>query len=518
MDGAVGSRFQGWKAALNSVGVVEEQITSARFLALAANLDIAYEDAMEIYRKLSAGGSGVVSTAQLGSGLDFGLHEFALRVWLALDAGTALADVAKRLQAAAFEGELSLKSFREVCDRHSEEPPGPTSSQGVGNFRLAPSSKRIPSLKCQPSLTEQEIEAAYQAFKAKYGSVSLGAIRAELNSNTAFTDVLALDARPLLCPLTQFKHVESLSSKDRSTASIGETMVVRYRVPRELQSQLRENSFISLVPSNMVWMPGGGGCWMLGRQTVTEMTGPKFGLNRNGDGVLRVQVWPGVTTLEQGSADLRIFSSPDGMSIGKQVGSSARFQLRPPAPSRVMRFGGLSAVWVAAGSRRPRWRRAPCGCCGRRPTRPWGASSSSATWCAASRSGWTSSRRRFTRSRPCGPTCGRRSRSSRRIGWRACCPASDTASRRGLSPSKLGLESRATGARRVQDTAEQGCHEAVDAPDAGANAAGGPGAREPGLTGPGGDDAATARSAAAQPRDPGGARPGRLLHAALGRA
>ena len=36
-------RFQGWRAAFTSVGVVEDQITSARFLALAANLDIAYE-------------------------------------------------------------------------------------------------------------------------------------------------------------------------------------------------------------------------------------------------------------------------------------------------------------------------------------------------------------------------------------------------------------------------------------------------------------------------------------------
>ena len=71
----------------------------------------------------------------------------------------------------------------------------PTSSQQVG--RLQPSSKRIPSLRCQPHLSEQEIEAAYQAFKAKYGSVSLGAIRAELTSNTAFTDVLALDAGPV---------------------------------------------------------------------------------------------------------------------------------------------------------------------------------------------------------------------------------------------------------------------------------------------------------------------------------
>jgi len=32
--------------------------------------------------------------------------------------------------------------------------------------------------------------------------------------------------------------------------------------------------------------PGGGGSWMLGRQTVTEMTGPKFALNRNGEGAM----------------------------------------------------------------------------------------------------------------------------------------------------------------------------------------------------------------------------------------
>ena len=35
--------------------------------------------------------------------------------------------------------------------------------------------------------------------------------------------------------------------------------------------------------------PGGGGSWMLGRQTVTEMTGPKFALNRNGEGARMVR-------------------------------------------------------------------------------------------------------------------------------------------------------------------------------------------------------------------------------------
>lgn len=38
-----------------------------------------------------------------------------------------------------------------------------------------------------------QVEAAYAAFKAKYFSVTLGAIRSELTSNTAFSDVLALE-------------------------------------------------------------------------------------------------------------------------------------------------------------------------------------------------------------------------------------------------------------------------------------------------------------------------------------
>lgn len=37
------------------------------------------------------------------------------------------------------------------------------------------------------------MEAAYAAFKVKYFSVTLGAIRSELTSNTAFSDVLALE-------------------------------------------------------------------------------------------------------------------------------------------------------------------------------------------------------------------------------------------------------------------------------------------------------------------------------------
>ena len=40
-----------------------------------------------------------------------------------------------------------------------------------------------------------QVEAAYLAFKAKYFSVTLGAIRSELTSNTAFSDVLALEAQ-----------------------------------------------------------------------------------------------------------------------------------------------------------------------------------------------------------------------------------------------------------------------------------------------------------------------------------
>ena len=36
-------------------------------------------------------------------------------------------------------------------------------------------------------------------------------------------------------------------------------------------------------------------------------------------GVVRLQVWPGVSQLDLGAADLRIFSSPDAMAIGKQV-------------------------------------------------------------------------------------------------------------------------------------------------------------------------------------------------------
>ena len=41
-----------------------------------------------------------------------------------------------------------------------------------------------------------QVEAAYSAFKAKYFSVTLQAIRSELTSNTAFSEVLALEPWP----------------------------------------------------------------------------------------------------------------------------------------------------------------------------------------------------------------------------------------------------------------------------------------------------------------------------------
>ncbi|CAK9062526.1 Hypothetical protein (Fragment) [Durusdinium trenchii] len=312
-------QFGSWRAAFHSLGIgVEDPITEARFVALASNLDIAYEDAWAMFATLSPTGEPVTVPELSQHGSDFGLHEFALRVWLAGEAGSTLQDAAKRLHAPAFEGDLGLQRFREVCGLSEDGAASlstASASLGTASKGLS-SSKRIPSVKCHPPLTENEVTAAYAEFKAKYHSVTLGAIRSELESNTAFSNVLALD---------------------RSSASIGETMVVRYRVPHALQSQLREHPFIALVPSNMAWMSGGGGCWMIGRTTpVTEMTGPKFSLNRNGEGVLRLQVWPGVSHLELGAADLRIFASPDGMAIGRQVGSSAMFQLRPPAPAKIM--------------------------------------------------------------------------------------------------------------------------------------------------------------------------------------
>lgn len=314
-------QYGGWKAAWQSVGVTpEDLITVARFVALAANLDISYEDAWAIFSTLSPTGEAISYHQLVQHGGDFTLHEFALRAWLACEVGGKMEDVAKRLQSPMLDGDLNLQTFRQVCGVNAnpgdslglDSSLGPSLGLTKGGLATKP---RIPQLKCQPPLTEGEVEAAYGAFKAKYFSVTLGAIRSELTSNTAFSEVLALD---------------------RISASIGETMICRYRVPRELQSQLREHSFIALVPSNMYWTSGGGGSWMLGRQTVTEMTGPKFSLNRSGEGVVRLQVWPGVSQLDLGAADLRIFSSPDAMAIGKQVGGSARFQLRPPAPGRVM--------------------------------------------------------------------------------------------------------------------------------------------------------------------------------------
>ncbi|CAJ1332852.1 unnamed protein product [Effrenium voratum] len=267
---------------------------------------------------MSPTGDAIRSSQLVQQGGDFSLHEFALRVWLACETGASLADMARRLQITG-EVSLSLGSFQKVCgqglDSSSRDPSKDRLSVAPGGGGGGGSSRRsLPSVRCQPALSEGEALAAYGAFQAKYRQVTLAAVRMELSSNSGFSDVLALD---------------------RACASMGETLVVRYRLPRELQSQTGKYPFIAVVPSSMTWMSGGGGCWMLNRMPVTEMTGPKFFLKK-GEGVIRLQVWPGVASMELGSADLRIFSSPDGISIGKQLGGSARFELCPAAPSRLM--------------------------------------------------------------------------------------------------------------------------------------------------------------------------------------
>ncbi|CAE8633316.1 unnamed protein product, partial [Polarella glacialis] len=182
-----------------------------------------------------------------GDALGFSLQEFVLRAWLACDVGTTLTDAATRLlPPSSVDSSLSSESFCSlVCGVEVNQLSGSLATSS----RLAPGKKaeasKVSKLPTSPALSAGEAAAAYQALRAKYRSVNVAAVRAELGCNRSVSDVLALD---------------------RSSAAPGETVFVRYRLSQEAQAQLGQNPFVAAVPATMVWMAGGGGCWMSNRQ------------------------------------------------------------------------------------------------------------------------------------------------------------------------------------------------------------------------------------------------------------
>eukprot|EP00931_Biecheleriopsis_adriatica_P008421 TRINITY_DN10960_c0_g1_i1.p1 TRINITY_DN10960_c0_g1~~TRINITY_DN10960_c0_g1_i1.p1 ORF type:complete len:2522 (+),score=580.89 TRINITY_DN10960_c0_g1_i1:533-7567(+) len=312
--------FGSWGKAFSAAGInPEDNVTPASFVALGAVLDISYEDALASFDVLVPSGGQVCFRQILQrlsvDGLGFDLQELALRVWLA---GDSLAEAVAKLQHSTnMDVSLSVEAFCfSVCGVPlSVDATG--SMQAPGKLPLPVKKTVAPAsaLKSSPAFSEGEAQAAYSILKRKYQSVSAAAVRAELGINFSFSDVLAMD---------------------RSSASVGETVVLRYRLSREQQNLLGEHPFIAAVPSSMTWMSGGGGSWMINRQTVTDLVGPKLFLKRKSEGVFQVQLSTISGVVDDGRVDFRIFSSPDGATIGRQVGNSARLEVRPLAPQRLM--------------------------------------------------------------------------------------------------------------------------------------------------------------------------------------
>merc|ERR1719487_1005264 len=86
----------------------------------------------------------------------------------------------------------------------------------------------------------------------------------------------------------------------------------------------------------MKWSPGGGGAWFLRKTQVTELQGSTALLPTKHEGFVQLLV----PTCEQVGCDsterleFRVFASPNGSKVGKQVGSGLAFSVIPPRPGK----------------------------------------------------------------------------------------------------------------------------------------------------------------------------------------
>lgn len=174
--------------------------------------------------------------------------------------------------------------------------------------------KKANPVPCVPQLTPEEVTRLYLEMKRKHGRVTLNHLRGVLNHNLHISDVIAIN---------------------KAGFSPGETIAVRYRVPRDLEAQLLAKPFIAAVPADMKWTSGGGGTWMLRGVQVTDIPGAKGALGKQKrEGALQLTV----PALGQNGDlfEVRLFSSPDGLKIGKQVGTAAKFEMLAPPPTQLL--------------------------------------------------------------------------------------------------------------------------------------------------------------------------------------
>jgi len=341
-------KFGTWKFALNSLDLSERDLaTPSALTAIAAPLDIPYEDIQVIYNRLDEDGDGELTWAELTSALNthaegFSIEELTLRAWNACESGKPLTQQAEqrlpRNHAADMplaQDAFAIKVFgvqvssqaiqeggRRRCTVSMSDRKSIPSAQDLtatlsmksrtrtSSAQLSTSSK--PLLPTQPILTEAEALHAYSTLWNKHSRVTMNLLLAELKTHTFVSDVLALD---------------------RGQLHPGDTVVVKYRVPRHMEAQLNDTPFVAAVPQRMDWSPAGGGCWRLNGKEYTEIAGPRMVLPSKNQGVIQVQI-PEMSALDNEPLEFRLFSSPDGRKPGKQVGNGARFVLRQVPPQR----------------------------------------------------------------------------------------------------------------------------------------------------------------------------------------
>merc|ERR1719478_1903578 len=93
-----------------------------------------------------------------------------------------------------------------------------------------------------------------------------------------------------------------------------------------------EKPFIAMVPSEMKWSPGGGGGWRLRGQPVADVPGPKVQLVNKKEGVVLLTIPIGHELFER--QEFRLFASPNGRKIGKQIGGGVSFEVCPARPGQ----------------------------------------------------------------------------------------------------------------------------------------------------------------------------------------
>eukprot|EP00931_Biecheleriopsis_adriatica_P047881 TRINITY_DN27638_c0_g1_i1.p1 TRINITY_DN27638_c0_g1~~TRINITY_DN27638_c0_g1_i1.p1 ORF type:complete len:2450 (+),score=550.79 TRINITY_DN27638_c0_g1_i1:50-7399(+) len=290
-----------WQAAMQAVqrsGKTAKTLYG-QLVRAAGTLDIRISDLQCIFERVCPSAvRGEVSPQdfmqQLQShGKGFSIAEMSIRLWLGKPEGMSVEAV---LQRNPIDASRSLR-----LDEFSAE------LFGLGPLASKMKSEQRKILPALPRLTEAEVSQLYHALRLQHhGKVTLKNLqRSALTSN--LSDVLAMD---------------------KTAYSPGETAYIRYFIPRDKEKQLLEKPFIAMTSTEMRWVAGGGGGWMLRGKPITDVDSVVAQLPNRREGVVCINIPPSEALFER--QEFRLFASPNGTRIGPQVGGGVSFEVLPP--------------------------------------------------------------------------------------------------------------------------------------------------------------------------------------------